>query len=337
MPALLRWKDWAYSKMPPFFTAGFVFLLTNELPAASSCFRFAAWLLFCAAFLAFGYGVNDFADRDDDRRAGKPNAMLRLRPAVAVAWLLALVALSVVGLIPHLADWRLSLAVASSYGTAVAYSVPPVRLKERGSAGLISCAIAQRSLPVLVGAALFGRFDLSLWLYCVLFTLVGIRWILLHQIVDAGHDEATGVQTFVTTTGVERSLSVMKKVVFPLELAALAAWLISLSLQLPALWLLAPVYVLLLRILGYLWQSRWPPSHWTKYWLHPLSGFYEVLCPLVIGILTSVRNPVALPFLLLLVVWQAPREAPRLALFGHLLKEAHRRGRRLNVKTSPGG
>jgi 4-hydroxybenzoate polyprenyltransferase len=336
MLQLLRWKDWGYSKIPPFFTAGFLFLLTNKLPAAQSLFRFGAWLLFCAAFLAFGYGVNDFADRDADRRAGKPNAMLGLGTASAVAWLLALIALSIVGLIPYLADWRLVTTVACSYAAGFAYSVPPFRLKERGVAGLVSCAVAQRSLPVLVGAALFGRFDRHLWLYCALFTLVGLRWILLHQVIDAHHDETSGVQTFVTATGAGRSLFLMKKVVFPLELAALSAWLISISLAFPALWLLAPVYVLILRFLGYLWQRRWPPSNWTKYWLHPLSGFYEVLCPFFIGILTSVRNPVALPFLVLLAIWLAPREAPRLALLRHLLMERFGHGKVLDTETSSG-
>lgn len=337
MLALLRWKDWAYSKMPPFFTAGFLFVLSNGLSPAQSIYRFAAWLLFCSAFLAFGYGVNDFADREDDRRAGKANAMLGRKPAAGAAWLLALIAVSVAPLIPYLSDWRLALAVVGTYAAGFAYSVRPFRLKERGVAGLISCAMAQRSLPVLAGAALFGSFDRSLWLYCALFTLVGIRWLLLHQIVDAGHDEATGVQTFVTATGVERSLFVMKKVVFPLELMTLLAWLISISLAFPALWLLAPVYVVILRFLGFLWQRRWPPSHWTKYWLHPLSAFYEVLSPLYIGILTSVRTPAALPFVVLLILWLSPREVPHLALFSHLVKAAYRRGRRLGADASTGG
>lgn len=329
MLELLRWKDWGYSKMPPFFTAGFLFLLTNGLSPAQSIYRFAAFLVFCAAFLAFGYGVNDFADRDDDRRAGKTNAMLGRNPAAGVAWLLGLIGLSIVPLIPYRADLRLALAVVVTYAAGFAYSVPPFRLKERGVAGLISGAIAQRSLPVLVGAALFGGFDRSLWLYCLLFTLVGIRWLLLHQIVDVGHDEATGVQTFVTATGVERSLLVMKKVVFPLELTAVSAWVISISFERSAFWLLIPVYVIILRCLGFLWQRRWPPWNWTRYWLHPLSGFYEVFSPLCIGILTSVWNPAALPFVTLLIALLAPREVPRLALFSHLLKEARRRGRGL--------
>jgi 4-hydroxybenzoate polyprenyltransferase len=334
---LIRWKDWGHSKMPPFFAAGFLFLVANEPPGAQDIVRFSAWILFCAAFLAFGYGVNDFSDRDTDRRAGKGNAMDRLGPAGAVAWLLVLLGIGLAALGPYLADRRLALMVASTYALALAYSLPPLRLKERGLAGLLACALAQRSLPLLVGAALFRRFDLNLWLFCALFALVGLRWILLHQVLDAQFDEQARVHTFVLTAGTKFSLFLMKMVVFPLELATLSAWLISASRDLPALWLLVPVYVGGLRFLGYARRRLWPPFHWTEYWLHPLADFYEAVLPLFLGILASIRNPVVTPLLLLLVIWQAPRESPRLAFFARLLKQRHRASSRLGAGTRSGG
>jgi 4-hydroxybenzoate polyprenyltransferase len=334
---LIRWKDWGHSKMPPFFAAGFLFLLANEQFAAPDLVRFAAWILFCAAFLAFGYGVNDFSDRDTDRRAGKGNAMDRLGPGKAVAWLLVVLGIGLAPLGPYLVDRWLALMVASTYALALAYSLPPLRLKERGLAGLLACALAQRSLPLLVGAALFRRFDLNLWLFCALFALVGLRWILLHQVLDAQFDEQARVHTFVLTAGTKFSLFLMKMVIFPLELATLSAWLISASRDLPMLWLLVPVYVGGLRFLGYAWRRLWPPFQWTEYWLHPLGGFYETVLPLFLGILVTVRNPAVTPLLLLLVLWQAPREVPRLALFSRLLKQRHRVAGRLEEGTSSGG
>lgn len=331
---LIRWKDWGHSKMPPFFAVGFLFLL-DERPTPEILLRFAAWILFCAAFLAFGYSVNDYADRDADRRAGKANALHGRKAGWALAWLLALSALSLASLAPWLADRRLALIVASSYAFSLAYSLPPMRLKERGLAGLAACALAQRSLPLLVGAALFGRFDRNLWLLAALFTLVGLRWILLHQVLDARHDEQAEVRTFVLMTGTERSLFLMKKVFFPLELAMLLLWLLSASRGLPALWLLVPVYVAGLRVAGYAWHRWLPPFHWTEYWLHPLAGLYETVMPLFLGILASIRNPAVTPFLLFLVLWQAPREAPRLALVARLLKQ--RFSAPIQTETSPGG
>jgi len=312
---LMRWQDWGHSKMPPFFAAGFLFLLASGGSAAQGLIRFIAWIVFCAVFLAFGYGINDFADREADRRAGKPNAMDKSRSAAAVAWLFSLLSVGLAVIVPFLSgmwDW---LAVASSYCLAIAYSLPPLRLKERGLAGLLACALAQRSLPLLVGAVLFGQLDLNVWLLFVLFTLIGLRWILLHQVVDLAQDERSRVRTFVRASGSDRALFLLSRGVFPLELAVLAAWLVSAARDLPMLWLVMLVYLGYLRALGYLWRRTWPPFHWSQYWLHPLADFYEIVWPLFLGIVLVVSNPAFSPLLFLLILWQSPRAVRQFAFY----------------------
>lgn len=327
---LVRWKEWGASKIPPLFAAGGAWLLTNPPAAATHALaRFAAWVMFCAFFLAFGYALNNYADRDADRRSVKSNEFADIDQRVGLLLLALLASFGAAVLTPfYVKRWVVILA-AGAYLLGAAYSLPPARFKERGFAGVLVSAAAQRSLPLLVGMALFGGFDAGSWVLVLLFTLIGVRWILLHQLIDMPLDARGEVRTYARASGAGRTLWLLKRVVFPLEVICLAAWLFLTAGSYPPLWLMAPAYGAWLLARIALWRGVGPAFNWTAYWLHPLGDFYEIFWPLFIVLLLAARDPLYLPLPFFLLCWQMPWLCQQLPLLRRLLRPKLARALRL--------
>lgn len=146
--------------------------------------------------------VNDLTDLADDERAGKHNRLAGRSRAAAVLVLAACLA----------TGWSL-LAVAGgspgavlAYGGAwiafTAYSVPPVRLKARGTAGALADAAGASLFPhVFVAALVLDATPVGndvMWLVLVgTWSLAaGIRGAVWHQLGDVAADTTAGVMTF---------------------------------------------------------------------------------------------------------------------------------------------
>lgn len=297
---LVRWSDWGTSKVPPLFAVGYTWLLQDSSLAQRANVRFAVWIAYFIVLAAFGYGVNDLSDRSVDKVAGKPHPLASWSSARAVTWLAALFVAGALMLYPFRRDPEVVLFACMNGFAAVAYSLPPLRFKERGVAGLIIPACAQRSLPLLVGMALLGQLaNPSAWLAVLIFTLVGLRWILLHQSIDLASDEQAGVRTFARDHGREWTRSMLKNVIFPVELVLLVVWLATVAIDVPVLVLAIPGYMTWFLVKTFLWQGVASPLGWTTYRLHPLADFYEVFLPLLAGTVLVVREPRCLPLLIL--------------------------------------
>jgi 4-hydroxybenzoate polyprenyltransferase len=317
---LVRWEEWAYSKIPPLFAAGFSWLLVEPSPTGRVQWKFLAWILFSALYLAYGYAVNDFFDQAVDRKAGKPNAISALSTSAALGWLLAIFVVGILLLMPFSRERWIGLLAIGSYGLATVYSMPPLRFKERGVAGILVAAVAQRFLPLLVGMALFGAFDAGAWILTILFTLIGIRWILLHQLIDLGNDRQSNVSTFTRSRGYDRTLQLMREVIFPLEIVCLIGWLILTLLKEAALlWLILTYGLWLLARLA-IWRGIRPAFNWTAYWLHPLSDFYEIVWPVFSAILLVAREPAYVGLMLFLLAWQLPFLFRQLGILQHIYR-----------------
>jgi hypothetical protein len=117
----------------------------------------------------------------------------------------------------------------------------------------------------------------------------GLRGILWHQLADAENDRAAAVRTFVQRRGTAFAARLGARVVFPLELAGLAAllWQIASPVPLVALALYALlVYrrVKKLRVHAIVVQPR-PP------YLILLQEYYGVLLPAALLLLSAFRHP----------------------------------------------
>lgn len=323
----MRWKEWGHSKIPLLFAAGSGWLLTQSplLSLPRALLLFITWVLSASLFLAYGYALNDYCDRKADRISGKPNPIDQLGQRARLFLLLVLVGAGVGVLFPFYAKRWVALLVVLCYVAGSLYSMPPVRFKERGAIGVLVSAIAQRALPLMVGMALFEQFDTSAWLLVLLFTLIGVRWILLHQLIDLPRDERSQISTFTRERGPLRSLWLIKRVVFPLEIICLLTWLFLISRQHAIVWLIIPAYGVWLLIRLALWQGIGPAFNWTAYWLHPLGDFYEIFWPLCLALLLAIHEPVYCVLLLFQLFWQAPYLLQQLILLNRLLRlKAHK-------------
>lgn len=118
----------------------------------------------------FGHLLNDWFDVASDRRAGKPNRLAGT--SVKVRALTAGVALAA-GLAPWawltLSTFSVILLV-SEVLLFVLYSVPPARLKERGTWGVLADAVYAYVVPFLLAASIFPAATSETALLCALGT-----------------------------------------------------------------------------------------------------------------------------------------------------------------------
>lgn len=160
--------------------------------------RVTVWSAF---ILAGAYVFNDYCDRRADSvRTGSAHTP-SLRPRATL--LLAVASCSIgVALAFRLAgDSRVRFLVILQVLAGLAYSLPPVRLKERGWAGVAAPALFQRLPNFWMVALAFpvatrGALAVSVWL-----ALTGLLFIVEHQLEDIDADRGSGVKTLAIDRG----------------------------------------------------------------------------------------------------------------------------------------
>lgn len=199
----LRIKEWLDSKVT--FMIGILFFFYFCIDGRIETITIAktvAFFLYVSMFLAISYVVNDFADMEIDKKAGKAKVIAHM-PKWGI-WS-SLILMGMLGNIPLLicADnkWICSIIIFLTFFLGLAYSTLGIRFKERGLLGLIECAFAQRCMPlliifVLVKTDVLMTAMLSGWM--ILSFIDGLRYIIIHQVSDLENDIASGVETYVT-------------------------------------------------------------------------------------------------------------------------------------------
>ena len=193
---LARWRDWFQSKLP-FITAGALLLV----PPDERPLTIVEMMVTVAFWAAFGYGVNDIADRPADGRAGKANQAAQISIASRTLFLMFTAGGALTVCLVWASDAAAPAFVVAGLVMALAYSVRPIRLKERGVWGLLTAAVAQWSLPILaVSAAQPGGWLRPLaWLLSALGLAIGLRWMAVHQLQDAAADRRADVRTYASS------------------------------------------------------------------------------------------------------------------------------------------
>jgi 4-hydroxybenzoate polyprenyltransferase len=276
---------------------------------------------------AYGYFVNDLADTGLDQRHHKPNPFLNLsRPVAALVvgfFLLAGLALALPfqntpGFAPILLLW----VFLSS-----AYSLRPLRLKERGGLGLAASVLSQQTLPVMLLFLAFApAWDWGALIFVGFASLRGLCSDVSHQLRDYPDDRQTHTRTYVVERGENHGAAVYA---ISLEASALftgvvLGWLIGsipaarlgrLHLPFSPIWPVMLLYLLLLgRTVGRAWrayrqgtlpqvdpynESRQTSARNGLHWMHhSLPG---VILPLWLACIAGVYYPRYLLFVILLV------------------------------------
>jgi hypothetical protein len=198
---VIRFDHWWWSKLPPLMTVIYLELLQHSDQRQSVPLLIGGYATTIFLVAAYGHVINDAFDIRVDLLAGKPNGMANVTPLVRVA---LCVALALAAFVPSFI-----LAFPPAAGACILlnlvwptiYSVPPVRLKERGVLGIACDAAGSHVTPTLMAVAVFGVAHqdhvlpllLTLWA-----TALGIKGILHHELQDFGADTTAGVRTYIT-------------------------------------------------------------------------------------------------------------------------------------------
>lgn len=303
-----RWPEWGRSKLSAVVTAYALMMATrhNESPAELLA-EFLLLLVFTCLYLALGYMLNDLADWDADIQAGKQRSLHGLgRPAAAMRVSVVAIAAGAVGWwIARSGGVLAAGVVCALLLLAVAYSMPPLRLKTRGVLGLVSAALAQRVLPVCLVIAWSGSLGVGAVLLLGLAFATGIRQILVHQIGDAEADGRTGVRTYATQHGVGQLVELLVRIVAPVELALCLGLVVVIGADNPLVALVLCLY----GPIAYLDGMRLTRESIVNSVLMDRSflvGFEEAWLPIVLSVYAATRAPAAwsIACVTLLLCWR---------------------------------
>ena len=246
--------------------------------------------------------INDLSDRADDAAAGKRNRMIG-RPWPQSA---AFVALPLAIGLAFLLLWRdrppLMLAYLGAWISFSLYSLPPLRQKVRGVAGILADASGAHLFPSLVSLFLAayaaGTRPDPIWIAAVAAWALayGLRGIIWHQLADAAADRRAGVRTFAERLAPARAAAFAVRFVFPAELVALAAMLWRLETPLPSLFLLGYALLLLMRV-HFTGERAVIVMPRSRSWAMVLQEYYELFLPVSILLASAWLHPLDLAIL----------------------------------------
>jgi len=301
----VRWSEWYASKIPFVWTACGSAAFASAYSDLVVLQRTVGVILFTCLCGAFGHLANDYADRDCDRLVGRLSVIAQLGTGRA-RLLLLLVGGSIL-MILAAADFSLSteMAGATTLFLAAAYSLPPLRLKEKGALGLWSAAAAQRTMPVLMAFGALGVWDIQACGVAAVAQLAGIRWMLVHQLADAENDRRAGIATYVRMVGQARARWILRRVVLPLELLAVLLALGAQSVSTPAVWTGAVAEALAIGVWIFLRRGVRRAYSLDGYLNQPLASFYQLVWPVTILLVLSVSRPGLCPLVMAFLVWES--------------------------------
>jgi len=283
-------EPWHY-KAPFLISIVYFFLAASGARFPDSFLAAGCALCTIAGIASTAYLSNDLADRDSDRRAGKPNCALDLAPSrIAVLFAISGAAALLPWMIFVPVDRIWTTLLALEFLLFAAYLVRPIRLKERGWLGLTTDALYAHANPALLAGYVMYRLTgqsyrhpagllgaLTAWQF-----FVGLRGILEHQISDAENDRLGGTSTYVTQAGEAAATRLLRRFVVPLELFSFGLYLSAVSWTLPALAIVFLAHVLVTALLIHHYTSRFASGSLHERLVLFLDDFSLGWMPLVI-------------------------------------------------------
>jgi hypothetical protein len=201
----IRFDNWWYSKIPPLLAIAYLQVLFVHVRLGTLATLLPCALFSIACVAAYGHVVNDAFDVEPDRRAGKPNAMAHFsaRARAAIAGGLDGAALAP-GFVAPYAWPSLTLLVVNLVLPTV-YSMPRIRVKERGALALLCDAGGSDLVPtfflltVFAPVAWTGGREIAFAAIAVAWAgALGLKGIVHHQLADRRNDLASSTVTWAT-------------------------------------------------------------------------------------------------------------------------------------------
>jgi hypothetical protein len=304
----LRSGEWFEYKLAPLLGIFFGVALSQDVsltPLLPSAVTLLVAIGSCAAFVSI---INDWADVADDRAAGKVNRITGRSPLAAALLLVAPILSGAAVMWIWRGDPPLLGAYLGSWLAFGLYSVRPVRLKCRGLPGVVADAAGAHLFPTLTALLLVAPLvgtgvNAAILPSALVWALAwGMRGILWHQLRDAAADRLAGVGTFVARRSSATAITLVERVIFPIEAVAFGALLIACKSWLTGLFLLGYVCVAVHEKSDKGGRSRI---------VQPRSGVRVILCyfyalwfPVGVMLQSSLRHPEdVIPLLLFFVLF----------------------------------
>ena len=228
----IGWRNWAVFRYNSVFENLFILFLI-ALIGQRSDWAFLKdsllFILFSIFFSFYGYLVNDYSDIELDRLHGKPNTFKDDSRNKAQLVLLVILFLAVLTSIPFWDRPYFIVLTLIWFLLTTFYSLPPVRLKERGTANIVIVVMAQRLLPILILFAVFNFWDVQVLISLLIYVLLrGLASDMNHQLEDYRNDKKTGTRTFAVSQGYQK-VSKWFSVIQQLEKIMLAIILLQIT------------------------------------------------------------------------------------------------------------
>ena len=307
MKAPLRASSWWSYKIPPMLAVAYYAIASAPHPIGLSRVGLELLLYIIAAvgIAGFGHLLLDAFDVAEDRINGKSNLWESLSPVGAGALVVTLLAASLLPwIILPLGPVGIVL-LGLEFLMFALYAIPPIRLKERGFAGVIADAMYAHALPALwtwVPFSMFAGSRTTSWFPVLLgfwAILVGMRHLLQHQALDVEGDTRAGAKTFGARHGREATLRLISRRIIPVEMIAFG---LLLSVAAPHIPFVGVLFVLYLA-----WQ-------WFKVrflWMSHLNMFGRITDAdrtVVVGtyVLSSFYERWLAPLVLMVLAWNDP-------------------------------
>lgn len=292
---VVRAREWWVYKLAPIFAVFYGTARVAGVAVSALWPQLIVALLALAADAGWVSVVNDLTDAEEDAASGKRNRLAGRPRALATALIAGTMGMGAFVCTLWRHDRPLISLYLAGWLAFSLYSLPPFRWKSRGVLGVLCDASGAHLFPTLVavllafrgaGAPVDGRWTatVAVWAFAN-----GVRGILWHQLSDLANDRRAGVRTFAARHAPEAIGRFAAWVVFPLEVAALAAMLWRMRGVWPAAVLTGYAAVLLLR-------ARWwgvaivvaAPKERFRVAMHE---YYDALLGPAILIASALRHP----------------------------------------------
>jgi len=248
--------------------------------------------------------LNDYFDKSIDRTSGKESVLGMLKNRQQKLALLIVLVIGPITFIPFYKYQIATIFLLLSYMSAIVYSAPPLRLKEKGTWGIICASLGQRVFPLLITYSVFEHFKLDTIVFVGLSFLIGLRWILVHQLLDRDRDLKTNVQTFVTCTSKEKAYDLIL-FLFALEFISAVIFVWTIAYTAPFILPLAIAYLVYELYLYPFWKKLGLKRMICSYDFAPLADFYFFWLPLCMSImLVYLLSPLFFAVVAVEILWK---------------------------------
>ncbi len=298
---LIRAKDWWVCKLGPILGTAYATATILDVSLFSLWSSFIFLLIALILDASFASIINNICDIEEDHISGKVNYMIG-RSSLFIALILTASILTGIVVSVLLIQTPLILGIyVSNWLVFAIYSIPPIRLKQRGFWGVLAIALGESFLPHLFAALLIvnntNKTLPVIWLILVgvWSFATGLRSILWHQMDDLKNDLRAEINTFAVDSSPQTLQILGKWIVFPIEITALMGILFFFHNTL--VWILLLIYLITEYLRHYFWKMEIiivAPSSDNRL---ALFEYYEIFYPLGAIYLAISKDPINLIFL----------------------------------------